>query len=149
MRDVLAAHAGQRDVRYRLRDATESTTSGKECVWWTSGAPAPDFPIGSACCLPQRALSVSGVALTGLGSRSRRHVSRARDERRLLGTPRVTTCTEPLVEVRRHYGRSSARPVTLRPSSPACTCHWSPTPARSRRAGSAYWSRPACRAGRR
>src|SRR3954452_18535284 len=31
-----------------------------------SGAPAPDFPIGSACCLRQRALSVSGVALTGL-----------------------------------------------------------------------------------
>ena len=51
-------------------------------LWWTSGAPAPDFPIGSACCLTQRALSVSGVALTGLGSRSRRHVSCARDERR-------------------------------------------------------------------
>src|SRR3954447_23720988 len=43
--------------------------------------------------LSQRALSVSGVALTGLGSRSRRHVSCARAERRLLGTPRVTTCT--------------------------------------------------------
>src|SRR4051794_2658193 len=43
MRDVLVAHAGQRDVRYRLRDATESTTSGKLCVWWISGAPAPDF----------------------------------------------------------------------------------------------------------
>src|SRR4051794_32043503 len=73
MRDVLAAHTGQRDVRYRLRDATESTTSGKSSLWWISGAPAPDFPIGSACCLPQRALSVSGVALTGRGSRSPRH----------------------------------------------------------------------------
>src|SRR3954453_13810487 len=50
--------------------------------------------------LSQRALSVSGVALTGLGSRSRRHVSRARDERRLLGTPRVTACTGPVVEGR-------------------------------------------------
>src|SRR3954453_10905812 len=50
--------------------------------------------------LTQRALSVSGVALTGRGSRSRRHVSRARDERRLLGTPRVTTCTGALVEDR-------------------------------------------------
>jgi len=49
---------------------------------------------------PQRALSVSGVALTGLGSRSRRHVSRARDERRLLGTPRVPACTGPSVEDR-------------------------------------------------
>src|SRR3954462_6209876 len=54
-------------------------------MWWTSGAPAPDFPIGSACCWSQRALSVSGVALTGLGSRSRRHVSCARAERRVLG----------------------------------------------------------------
>src|SRR3954452_13483688 len=61
-----------------------------------SGAPAPDFPIGSACCWTQRALSVSGVALTGLGSRSRRHVSRARDERCLLGTPRVMACTGAL-----------------------------------------------------
>src|SRR5690242_18232964 len=72
-------------MRYRLRDATESTTSEKRLSWWSSGAPAPGFPIGSACCWLQRALSVSGVALTGLGSRSRRHVSRARDERRLLG----------------------------------------------------------------
>src|SRR4051812_31325613 len=48
----------------------------------------------------QRALSVSGVALTGRGSRSRRHVSRARDERRLLGTPRMTACTGPSVEGR-------------------------------------------------
>src|SRR3954453_11092540 len=65
---------------------------------WISGAPAPDFPIGSACCWTQRALSVFGVALTGLGSRSRRHVSYARDERQLLGTPRVTACTGPSVE---------------------------------------------------
>jgi hypothetical protein len=50
--------------------------------------------------LAQRALSVSGVALTGLGFRSRRHVSRARYERRLLGTPRVTACTGPVVEGR-------------------------------------------------
>src|SRR3954451_8304068 len=54
-------------------------------MWWTSGAPAPDFPIGSACCDQQRALSVSGVALTGRGSRSPRHVSSARAEWRLLG----------------------------------------------------------------
>ena len=81
----------------------------EECVWWISGAPAPDFPIGSARCWTQRALSVSGVALTGLGSRSRRHVSRARNERRLLGTPRVTACTGPAVEDQ------------LTPASESCT----------------------------
>src|SRR5690349_25064349 len=58
------------------------------------------FSHRNARCFQQRAFSVSGVAPTGLGSRSRRHVSRAHDERRLFGTPRVTACTGPSVEDR-------------------------------------------------
>src|SRR4051812_22025694 len=101
MRSVLAAHAGQRDVRYRLRDATESTTSKRSCSWWISGAPAPDFPIGSACCWTQRALSVSGGTHEGRGSRSPRHVSCARAERRPPGYA-------PRDDLYRTLGRRSA-----------------------------------------
>src|SRR3954452_14822464 len=71
-------------MRYRLRDATESTRSKGDCEVDFWGASA-GFSHRERLLLAQRALSVSGVALTGLGSRSRRHVSRARDERRLLG----------------------------------------------------------------
>ena len=53
-------------------------------LWWTSGAPAPDFPIGSACCCNSGRFRF-WRAPRGWGSRSPRHVSCARAERRLLG----------------------------------------------------------------
>src|SRR4051812_21296050 len=98
MRGILAAHAGQQDARDRLRGATESTTSGKSLLWWTSGAPAPDFPIGTPAAsnsgrFPFLARPSRGGALGHGGTSPALAMSDA-----LRVTPRVTTCTGPLGE---------------------------------------------------
>src|SRR4051794_22716241 len=92
MRDVLAAHAGQQDVRYRLRDATESTRSKGSCRW-TSGAPRRIFPSGApAVCrsgrFPFLAWPSKGGALGHEGTSPALAMSGA-----FWVTPRVTTCT--------------------------------------------------------
>src|SRR4051794_24804769 len=86
------AHTRREGVRNGLRGATESTTSGKSLVWWTSGAPAPDFPIGTpAVCssgrFPFLARALEGE---GLGHHGTSPALVLSDD--LPGTPRVTTC---------------------------------------------------------
>src|SRR3954447_25826920 len=80
-------------MRDRLRGAAESTTSEKECLWWISGAPAPDFPIGSACCcrsgrFPFLAWPSRGWALGHEGTSPALAMSGD-----LRVTPCVTACT--------------------------------------------------------
>src|SRR4051812_23785736 len=62
-----------------------------------SGAPAPDFPIGSACCWTQRALSVSGAALTGLGLGHEGTSPSLAMSGASSVTPYVAACIEPSV----------------------------------------------------
>src|SRR4051795_7093425 len=62
-------------MRHRLRDAQESTTSGKTSLWWTSGAPAPDFSsgapaVGSSGRFPFLARPSQGRALRHHGTTS-------------------------------------------------------------------------------
>src|SRR4051812_11500605 len=109
MRDVLARTPGNRTCATAC--ATPRSPLRRRGDWLVDlrGASA-GFSHRERLLFAQRALSVSGAALTGLGFRSRKHVSRARDERRLLGTPRVAGCTAS-------GGRTACHP-SVHPNAP-------------------------------
>src|SRR5207244_3587136 len=72
MRSILAAHTWREGVHDRLREAQASTMSFLPLNDLDSG-PAYRIPYRSARCYQQRAFSVSGEALSGLGVTSPRH----------------------------------------------------------------------------
>ena len=122
MRDVLAAHARQQGVRYRLRDATESTTSerswcggvpGRQRRIFPSGAPA----VGRSGRFPFLAWPSRGWALGHEGTSPALAMSGD-----FPVTPRVTACTA-----------SGGRPVLDAAGGPLTPRH-RPPPGASRRA---------------
>src|SRR3954464_1467517 len=94
-----------------------------------SGAPAPDFPIGSACCLQQRACSASGGTLEGQALGHHGTPPALAMSGAFSVTPHVTACTasggKPVLDaaggllIPRHRPPSGAsRPAPPPPPAP-------------------------------